>query len=247
MVIRARFVAPMALAILAACRTPAPPAAIDPALSARVPAATIALAGIDLDRLRTSPLYAKLPPAAYALLDPFRQAHHVLIASNGVELLAIARGMVPGGTQIVPDVALYGAANLIGAATASHSNASILVPAESIAVRHPIWIALRGGVALPLDGNWSNLNNLLRDTEYITLAVQLGDPIELDITAQCPTAETALRFEQSFRALISLATAASARQPSTAGVLQSIRINREDREVHIALSTPLDAINNLLP
>ena len=60
MVIRARFAVPTALAILAACRTPAPPAAIDPVLSARVPAVTVALAGIDLDRLRTSPLFAKL-------------------------------------------------------------------------------------------------------------------------------------------------------------------------------------------
>src|ERR1035437_837356 len=78
MVIRPRLAAPIALAILAACRTPAPPAAIDPALSARVPAATVALAGVDLDRLRTSPLYAKLPPAAQAFLEPFGHAHHVL-------------------------------------------------------------------------------------------------------------------------------------------------------------------------
>src|SRR5450759_5406927 len=97
MVIRPRLAAPIALAILAACRTPAPPAAIDPALSARVPMATVALAGVDLDRLRASPLYARLSPAALPLLTPFAHAHRVLIASNGVELLTIARELGSAG------------------------------------------------------------------------------------------------------------------------------------------------------
>jgi hypothetical protein len=154
--------------------------------------------------------------------------------------------VVPGATQLAPDLALYGAPNLIAAATATHPPASILAPAESVAASHPIWVAVRGGVPLPLQGNWSNVNNLLRDTEYVTLTVQTGDPTELELAARCPAPDTALRFEQSIRAMISLAAATSARQPSTAGVLESIRIRREDRVVHVALSTPLDAINNLL-
>src|SRR5260370_23409577 len=198
MVIRPRLAAPLGLAILPACRTPAPPAAIDPALSARVPAATVALAGADLDRLRTSPLYAKLPPSALAFLRPFTHAHQVLIASTGVELLAIARGVVPGATQIAPDLALSGAPNLIAAATAAHPPASILAPAESVAPNSPLWLAVRGGTALPLEGNLANVNNLLRDTRYVTLAVQPGDPAELDLVAQCPTPSAAPPFEQSF-------------------------------------------------
>jgi hypothetical protein len=47
--------------------------------------------------------------------------------------------------------------------------------------------------------------------------------------------------------LISLALAAGAREPSTAGILQSVSIRREDRAVRIALSAPLDALNSLLP
>src|ERR1035441_1618083 len=100
MVIRPRLGMPIALAMLASCRTPGPPAAIDPALSARVPTATVALAGVDLDRLRASPLYAKLPPAALGFLAPFGHARYALIASTGVELLTIARGVVPGATQV---------------------------------------------------------------------------------------------------------------------------------------------------
>jgi hypothetical protein len=247
MVIRARLAVPTVLAILVACRAPAPPAAIDPALSARVPPATIALAGIDLDRLQASPLYPKLPPAALAFLEPFRHAHHVLIASTGAELLTIARGVIPGATQLAPDLALYGAPSLIAAATAAHAPASILAPAESVAAAHPIWIAVRGGIALPLEGNWSNVNNLLRDTEYVTLTLRPDDPSQLELSAHCPTPNAALRFEESFRAIVSLAAATSERQPSTAGVLESIRINRDDRTVHVSLSAALDALATLLP
>jgi hypothetical protein len=246
MVIRPRLAASMALAILAACRTPAPPAAIDPALSARVPAATVALAGVDLDRLRMSPLYAKLPPVAQAFLKPFGHAHRVLIASTGVELLTIARGVVPGATQIAPDVALSGAPGLISAATAAHPPAGILAPAESVAAARPIWIAVRGGVTLPLEGNLANANNLLRGTEDVTLAAQPGDPTELELVARCPTPEAALRFEQSFRAMVSLVAATNAGQPAIAGTLESIRIGREERVVHVSISAPLDALAKLL-
>jgi hypothetical protein len=245
MVIRPRRAAPLALAILAACRTSAPPA-IDPALSARVPPATVVLAGADLDRLRTSPLYAKLPPAALAFVQPFVRAHQVLIASTGVELLAIARGIVPGATRIAPDLVLSGAPDLIAAATAAHPPAAVLAPAERVAPNSLLWLAVRGGIALPLEGNLANVNNLLRDTQYVTLAIQPGDLAELELVAQCPTPDAALHFERSFRAIVSLAAAANARQPAIAGPLQSIRIRREERVVRASLSAPVDALARLL-
>ena len=194
MVIGPRLAVPIALAMLGSCRTPGPAAAIDAALSARVPAATVALAGVDLDRLRASPLYAKLPAGALGFLAPFGHARYVLIASTGVELLTIARGAVPGARQVAPDVALSGAPGLMAAA-------------ESAAAGRPIWMAVRGGILLPLEGNLANVNNLLRGTEYVTLAVQPGDPVELELVARCPTPDAALRFEQSFRAMVSLARA----------------------------------------
>lgn len=246
MVIRPRLGVPIAFAMLASCRTTAPPAAIDPALSARVPAATVALAGVDLDRLRASPLYAKLTPGALGFLAPFGHARRVLIASNGVELLTIARGTVPGATQIAPDIALSGAPGLIAAATAAHPPAGILGVAESVAAARPIWIAVRGGVALPLEGNLANVNILLRDAGYVTLTVQPGDPVELQLAARCPTPDAALRFEQSFRAMASLAVATTSRQPATAALLASIRIARQERVVHVSLSAPVDALVKLV-
>ncbi|MCX6632716.1 MAG: hypothetical protein NTW28_34370 [Candidatus Solibacter sp.] len=250
MVIRRHLAAPMGpmgLAILAACRTMVPPTAIDPALSACVPTATVALAGIDLDRLRASPLHARLPPGAQAFLAPFGHSHYVLIASAGVELLTIARGVVPGATQFAPELSLSGAGNLIAAATAAHPPAGILAAAEGVAAASPIWIAVRGGSALPLEGNLANVNNLLRGAEYVTLAGQPGEPTELELVARCATAEAALRFEQSFRAMVSLAAAGNARQPAAANLLGSIRIRREDRVVQVSLSAPVDALVKLLP
>jgi len=246
-VIPSRLAAPLALALLAACRTSAPPAGIDPALSALVPVATVVLAGVDLDRLRASPLHARLSPTALAFLAPFAHTHRALIASTGLELLTIARGVVPGATQVAPDVALSGAPSLVAAAIAAHPPAGILAPAESVATaRSPIWIAVRGGVALPLEGNLANVNNLLRDVEYVTLALDPGDPAEIQLVARCPAPEAALHFEQSFRALVSLAIATHARQPATAALLQSTRIVREDRVVRVSLSASLDALVTLV-
>ena len=113
---------------------------------------------------------------------------------------------------------------------------------ESVAAARPVWIADRGGVALPLEGNLANLNNLLRDAEYVTLALEPGDPADLQLVARCPTPEAAVHFEQSFRALVSLAIATHARQAATAALLQSIHIVREDGIVRVSLAAPLDAL-----
>src|ERR1035441_2820354 len=110
---------------------------------------------------------------------------------------------------------------------------------ESVAAARPVWIAVRGGVALPLEGNLANVNNLLRGAEYITFALDPGDPADLQLVARCPTPEAALHFEQSLRALVSLASV-------HASTLQSIRIVREDRVVRVRLSAPLDALVKLV-
>ena len=117
---------------------------------------------------------------------------------------------------------------------------------ESVAAARPVWIAVRGGVALPLEGNLANVNNLLRGTEYVTLAVQPGDPTELELVARCSTTDAALRFEQSFRAMVSLAIATNTRQPAIKSLLQSIRIAREERVVRVSLSARLDALVKLV-
>jgi hypothetical protein len=246
MMICSRLAPPAAILVLVACHGPAPSSAIDPALSARVPTASVALAGVDLDLLRGSPLYGKLPAATVAVLAPFDRARRVLLASSGSELLVIARGVVPGSTQIAPDVALSGAPGLISAATAPHPPAPILAVADAVARSSPVWAAIRGGTVLPLAGNWANLNNLLRGAEYVTFALKPGDPVEFNVVAQCPAPEEAQRCERSIRAAISLAIAAHPRQPGTTAVLQDVRIVREERVVRLSLSVPADVLAGLV-
>jgi len=245
MVIRSRLSLAPALAILYACGKVGPPPVIDPALSARVPPATVALAGINLDQLRASPVYTKSPPAMQAFLTPFAGAHEVLLASTGTQLLAIARGAVADATVAAPGIALYGDPALIAAGTAQHPPAAILALADSVAAGHSIWIALRGGVTLPLEGNAANLNNLLRATESMTIAIRPDDPAGIEITAQCPTPDSAQHFEQSVRALASL-TAATTRDPQIAVALQATTLTRADRVVRIALRAPLSAFHGML-
>ena len=86
-----RLSAAATLVILAACHTAGPAPAIDPELAARVPLGTDTLAFLDLDQLRASPVAAHLPARVAAVLEPFRAASRVLLATRGMELLAIAR------------------------------------------------------------------------------------------------------------------------------------------------------------
>ena len=182
--------------MLAACRTVAPPAAIDPALSAPVPPPPSRSPESISTTPRRLPSIAKLPPAAMAFLPPFAQARRVLIACDRRRIPRDRARRSPRRHALAPDIALSGAPDLIAAATAPHPPAQILAAAGSVAARRAIWIALRGGIALPLEGNLANVNNLLRDTEFVTLAVQPDDPADIDwrrnAHARC---RTALRTE----------------------------------------------------
>ena len=71
------------LATLAACRH-APKALVDPELAAYMPANATVIAGIDLDRLRATPLFAKIP-------EPFRDGSYALIGYNGKDLVTASR------------------------------------------------------------------------------------------------------------------------------------------------------------
>jgi hypothetical protein len=220
-----------ALALIAtSCRAPDHSAAIDPALSSHVPPNTVALAGLNLDELRR---HFPKPPA---VLEPFRNAHYALIATTGTQILTISRGT---------DLAVSGPEDLIAAAAAPHPRAGILAIAEPAAIHHAIWIAIRGGTPLPLEGNLANANNLVTLADSLTLTAVLHDAppdaVDLELAARCPTPATALQFEQRLRALISL-SAANTRRPEFA----AIQLHREDRVVRATLSTTTASIQLLV-
>ena len=237
----------MALAMLAACRDSRPsrrhrsrsyPRAYPPPPS-RSPGS------ISIDSARR-PSMRNFPPAALAFLEPFRQAHHVLIACTGGELLAIARGVVPGATQLAPDIALYGAPNLIAAATAAHPPAQH-PRTRRIGRRAPSRLDRRSRRrrASRSQGNLANVNNLLHDTEYVTLAVQPGDPVGFRTGGALPSRR--MRHSDSNRAFAPssrwrpLPARASLPRPASRN---PSAFSRDDRVVHVSLSAPLDALRN---
>jgi hypothetical protein len=224
-----------------------------------VPGAAAILAGLNLDQLRAARLYPKLPPALPALIEPLRPAGYTLFASDGAGLLAISRGLFreppPGATLLAPDLAIAGTPELLRAAIAQHRaqhrSGTIAAPdlvtrAQPLAAAHPIWMVVRGSVTLPLTGNLANVNRLLHATEYTTIAADLGDPIALQIAGVCPTPDAGRQLEESLRAILSLTAAASARQPALAAMLHEIQIHRDERTVHVTLSTGTDALDQLL-
>ena len=233
MVNRAQLVSFAALVALAAaaisCGSIDAPAGVSREMAASIPADTLILAGLNLDELRASPLYPKLPPAARALAEPFRDAAYLLVASNGKDIAVIAPGRAVTGHKTGRD----GAPDL-------------LARAASLAGGKQIWIVARGGVPLPVAGNAANLNRLLRNTEYAAIAARIDSGIEIEATAVARTAEAAREFEENLRAILTLTAAASARQPDLVALIRSIRIRREDRTVHAALSAGPDAVASLL-
>src|SRR5258707_8784321 len=109
--------------------------AIDTELAKCLPADTLVAAGVNLDRARQSPLFAKLPASARPIADPFDRATYLLVAFNGKELITAARGdfrgNAPAGTTLLSaNVAIAGR----HPAGSGAPPADLLTQAESVAV-----------------------------------------------------------------------------------------------------------------
>ncbi|SPE40044.1 conserved hypothetical protein [Candidatus Sulfopaludibacter sp. SbA3] len=201
------------------------------------------MAGLNLEQLRTSPWYAKLPRTVATVMEPFRGARLLLAAYSGKDLLVIASG--PSG------LALSGSAESTQAAEAQRKMAAtgapeLLADAESIAAGKQIWVVVRGDAALPLSGNAANVNRLLRNMEFAAITVRLDSTIEFAIVARGRTVDAARHFEETLRAALTMAAAADAKQAEMAALLRSIQVRREDRVVRAAVSAGGDAAEKLL-
>lgn len=235
------------LAALAAsgfsCRS-GPPPAIDSALTACVPAAATILAGVNLERVRASPLHQELPPAALAFLESLGGARSVLVASDGGNYLALTRGdfreAPAGGTLLGRGLAAVGSPGWVRAAASQYGRGTaakngLLARAEPLAAAAEIWMTAAGTANLPVSGNGGNLNTLLHATEYATLTVRLTNRVSLDVVGMCRGPEPARQLEETVRAMVTLGAAGTARQPAISSLLRRIRVSREDRAVHLTL------------
>jgi hypothetical protein len=175
-IIGPRFVfATLALLAGGCARPPVSPLAD---LAAKLPADAIVLAGADLDRLRSTPLFVKLP-------DALRDGSYVLAAYSGKDLTTAtrsARGVTVSGAagQGAPEDLLKRAPDA------------------------PLWLVARGNVTLPLAGNLANINRLLHQTQYAVVSARPGERFELRADAFCRSDADAQRLEENVRAIGSL-------------------------------------------
>jgi len=237
----------------AACRTAAPPPALDAELAACVPPETRVLARADLNALRANPGLQQLASGWAAFLEPARDASEVLIAYNGKDLLFIARGQFrtapAGGRLLTPQLALAGGDAAIRAATAQHATGrsgapSLVAFAEEVAAQ-PVWAVVSGGGSLPIPGNLGNLNRLLAFTEHATLALELNSGVTLHVTGVCRSADAARQLEETLRGLVSIASATT-RDRDLAAWLGSVQVRRDQGTVHADVSGSVDATAKLL-
>jgi hypothetical protein len=232
-----------AVAALACCVIGCGSHPVPPDMTTCIPSGTLAIAGIDLDRLHAAPLYPKLPAAVLAFADTYRAAHRLLIAWNGDDLLIVARGSAPGATTVAPDLAVAGSAASVRAALAQYhtgkSGSPVLADAAARTVASSqLWAVAQGGVTLPVTGNARNLNRLFRNLNYAALSADLTDSLELHITARARTDEAAREFDENLRAILSLASAAETRNPQIASLLASIQIQRAALKTDATLTVP---------
>jgi hypothetical protein len=166
------------LVTVAACnRLPKWP--VDPELAAALPANAAMVAGIDVDRLRETPLYNRLP-------ESFRDASRVLAAYDPPYLVTASRVgsriavTGPAATGAPPDLLRYAAAA-------------------------PIWIVARGSVSLPLAGNLANINRLLSQTDHTRVTATVADRVQFEAEGVCATPGAAEHLAGNVRAIATLA------------------------------------------
>ncbi len=250
-----RWAAVLALAAAAAgCRNAGPPPVIADEVTACVPAGAVLLAGVKLDSLRASPIYPRLPASVQTLLQPFAEASSLLLVFNGAEILLIAQGhfreAAPGGTLVGSNLMLTGSPALIQSALAQRSHGTkssdLLTQATTAATGHAVWIVTRGGVNLPFSGDAANINRFLRLANFAAVGLRIEPPLQLDLTAQCPSPEAARHLEETLRAFFSLLAATLARQPDLAALLRAAEVSSEATTVHSSIAVSSDAMPRLL-
>jgi hypothetical protein len=228
-----------------------PPPAIDLDLAGRVPPGATILAGINLDRVRASPLYRQFPPAVLAVLESLGGARSVLVASDGAHYLALTRGEFrqppSGATLLAPGLAVLGSPDWVQAAASRQGGTNgLLARAQPLAGTAEIWMVAAGSANLPVSGNGENLNNLLHATEYTTLSVRLGDEVAIDAVGMCRGPESARHLEETVRTFVTLGAAATKRQPALSGLLRRIRVSSDGRAVHVALMARAEELEDIL-
>jgi hypothetical protein len=234
------------------CSSGAPPAG-ESEIAAWLGPDTAAIAGIQLDQLRSGPFSKALPREWLAALEPFQQASQMWAAYDGKDLLLIARGQfppAPAGTVLAGHrLVLAGSPIAIKAAQQQHARgpggASRLLERAEPLRNEPIWVVIRGDARLPLHGNGANFSRALEFTEYAAASARWKSGIELSLTGYCVTEKKAQELEESLLAMVTLGQKA-VHAGDLKATLESMRIDRKETKVLVSFTAPPAILQEVL-
>jgi hypothetical protein len=232
-------------------------------MAAFIPPDTVVLAGIQVDRLRETPLYRKLATSnRLPRFDSQNDITELLIANDGKNTLAIARGRfdraAPGGfTRVDSRIALAGSEPLVSAAIArrksgrSGAPAALLAHADALSVDPQIWAVVTGWPGLDPDtlramGNFANLNRVLLSTEEARLTIDLHAGVQAAFNGTCRSDAEATSLSESLRGLLGLARLSLPKnRPDLVTVFDAVQVKQEGRSVSVAAAIPEDLAEGL--
>jgi hypothetical protein len=258
---RLQFAAVLLCLMLGGCGSLTRHGPLDPALSVFIPPDTVALAGVNLDRLRATPLYGKLAVRnRLPAFDAFgADAHDVMLASDGKHLLAMARGGFPeqkaseteGITFIGHDIALFGEVAAVRAAIDQSKRGGrgaprdLMARAQALPADTQIWAVVAGWRGATPDqlramGNWGNLDRVFRMAEGASLTVDLRTRVHAAFLGDCRTEADAKNLADSLRGLAALAPMGAPHS------VPGIQVAQEGRVVRVNIDLAEDLAEKLV-
>lgn len=253
----------VALAVLlAGCGSLTRHGPIDPALAVYIPPDAVALAGIQADQVRASPIYRVLA-TRLAQLSMVDAAHELLIATDGKNVLAAARGDFAAQSEsgaitlIGKNIALGGSPGAVRSAidqSKSGVHASprdLMARVDGLPANAQIWAVVanwRGATPDQLRqmGNFANLDRVLRLLEGASLTVDLRAGVHAALVGDSRTEADAKTLADSLRGLTSLARMGVQRRPDLVRVFDGIQVNQEGRVVHVNVDIAEDLAEKLV-
>jgi hypothetical protein len=242
---------------------------VEPAMAAFISPDAVAVAGVRLDSIRETPLYRKLAgenrlPRFASNLDPKRDLHEILLASDGKNVLAIARGVIPAkpagdlNAAEYKGFTLYGSSSSVQAAIDRSKSGGAGAPrdlmerARVLPADAQIWAVVSGWRGLAPDqlremGNLSNLDRVLRLVEGANLTVDLRTGVHAAFTSDSRTDADAKTLADSLRGLAGLARMAATRnQPDLQRAFDGLQVKQDGRRVNVNVDLAEDLAEKLV-
>jgi hypothetical protein len=269
-----RFVPLAVLLSLVSCNPAAGPGSINEQMAAHVPPDTVAIAGIRLDRVRSSPLFERVRASLPEDVRPFEsKAHEVWMASNGEGSLVLIRGdltqadfdsmaqrKLDDGEAVQLASGLWAIGSPLGITAARRKQGSPLaehIPAEAgvfgVSNGELVGKVSGGPTADPPEapgdptGLMGNLPRLAANVDLAVFAVELTDGVQLDAHLDCISASSAEEIHALSRALIGMGRlSAPEGKPELLRIFDAIEVNQSAARVNIAAKWPPDLVEMLM-